>query len=63
MSDADRAAIDLMDLDSGMSGDVSAVSHTTAPGDEGLDMSHEGGEYEAYDGLIHEVAQSTGNQR
>ncbi|KAG1773750.1 hypothetical protein EV702DRAFT_1200889 [Suillus placidus] len=26
------------------------------PGDEGLDMSHAGGEYEAFEGLAHEVA-------
>ncbi|KAG2337981.1 hypothetical protein BDR05DRAFT_853324, partial [Suillus weaverae] len=40
--------------------DVDALPYTAPPGDEGLDMSHEGGEYEAFEELAHEVAGISG---
>ncbi|KAG2059468.1 hypothetical protein BDR06DRAFT_949529 [Suillus hirtellus] len=36
--------------------DVDPLPYTAPPGDEGLDISHVGGEYEAFEELTHEVA-------
>jgi hypothetical protein len=42
-----------MDLDAGFSADdVAAVSHIPPPGDEGFDLSNEGGEYQAFKSLV-----------
>ncbi|KAF8219667.1 hypothetical protein L208DRAFT_1338648 [Tricholoma matsutake] len=50
-----------MDIDAGYSGeDVSAISYTALPGEEALDISHEGGEYEVFEDLVETLAQSTG---
>jgi hypothetical protein len=59
MSYDDRDTVETMDLDGGVSGDVSAVSHTVPPGEEGMDVSHEGGEDEVHGNLIHNLAGST----
>ena len=49
-----------MDVDAGLSNDVDAVSHIPPPGEEGFDLSHEGGEYEVYEGLVDKIALATG---
>jgi hypothetical protein len=50
-----------MDLDMGcLADDVTAVSHTAPPGEEGFDISHEGGEHEVFDDLVDGLAQSNG---
>ena len=50
-----------MDLDAGHSTeDTFAVSHIAAPGKEGLDISHEGGEYEVFEDVVGILAQSNG---
>ncbi|KAG1722698.1 hypothetical protein EDB19DRAFT_1645644 [Suillus lakei] len=36
--------------------DVEALPYTAPPGEEGFDMSHAGGENEAFEGLAHQVA-------
>ena len=58
LSRVDRDAVEMMDVDGTISGDVSAVAGTMAPG-ESLDLSHEGGEHEACSDLIQSLAQST----
>jgi hypothetical protein len=58
MSAEDRDMVESMMADYGM--DVDALPYTAPPGDEGLDMSHEGGEYEAFEELAHEVAGISG---
>jgi hypothetical protein len=58
LSRADRDAVEMMDVDGAISGDVSAVADTMAPGED-LDLSHEGGEHEACGDLIQSLAQST----
>ncbi|KIK38831.1 hypothetical protein CY34DRAFT_25499 [Suillus luteus UH-Slu-Lm8-n1] len=40
--------------------DVDAVPYTAPPGDEVFDLSHVGGEHEAFEGLIHQMADLTG---
>ena len=50
-----------MDVDAGHTNDdVAAVFHIPPPGEEGLNLSHEGGEYEAFTGLVDDIAQLTG---
>ncbi|KAG1763988.1 hypothetical protein EV702DRAFT_1051527 [Suillus placidus] len=58
MSAEDREMVESMMVDYGM--DVDALPYTVPPGDEGLDMSHAGGEYEAFEELAHEVAGISG---
>lgn len=61
LSHADRNVVENMDLDAGHSiEDTAAVSHIAPPSEEGLDISHEGGEYEAFEDLIETLAQSGG---
>ncbi|KAG1775918.1 hypothetical protein EV702DRAFT_1180151 [Suillus placidus] len=40
--------------------DLDQLPYIAPPGDEGLDMSHAGGEYEVFEGLAHEVAGISG---
>lgn len=35
-------------------------TYTAPPGEEGLDLSYEGGEFEAFDGLSEQVASLSG---
>lgn len=50
-----------MDLDAGYSNDdTAAISHIPPPGEEGFDLSHEGGEYEVFESLVEDIAQATG---
>ncbi|KAG0693652.1 hypothetical protein DFH29DRAFT_1007058 [Suillus ampliporus] len=54
MSAEDCEMVETMMADYGM--DLDPLPYTAPPGDEGLDMSHAGGEYKAFEGLAHEVA-------
>lgn len=53
-----------MDLDAGFVGDddddVDAISRMVPPGEEGFDISHEGGEFEVFDDLIAGLSASMG---
>lgn len=61
LSQDDRDAVEQMDIDAGHSGeDVFAISHIAPPGEEGLDISHEGGEHKVFEDLVETLAQSTG---
>jgi len=55
----DREAVEQMDLDAGFGADdVNAVCHTAPPGEEGFDISHEGGEFEVFEDLVAGLTQS-----
>ena len=57
----DRDAVQQMDLDAGIGADdVDAISHTAPPGEEGFDISHEGGEFEVFEDLVAGLAESGG---
>jgi hypothetical protein len=61
LSQEDRDAVEHMDLDMGcLADDVTAVSHTAPPGEEGFDISHKGGEHEVFDDLVDGLTQSNG---
>jgi hypothetical protein len=50
-----------MDLDAGHSTeDTVAISYIAPPGEEGLDISHEGGEHEVFEDIVEMLAQSNG---
>lgn len=54
MSSEDREMVENMIVDYGM--DIELQPYSAPPGEEGLDMSHAGGEFEAFEGLAHEIA-------
>jgi hypothetical protein len=57
----DRDAVQQMDIDTGyIIDDDEAVSHTAPPGEEGVDISHEGGEFEVFEDLAAGIAEATG---
>ncbi|KAG1848566.1 hypothetical protein F4604DRAFT_1935345 [Suillus subluteus] len=58
MSSEDCEMVENMIVDHGM--DVKPQLYTAPPGEEGLDMSHAGGEFEAFEELAHEVAGISG---
>ncbi|KAG1854496.1 hypothetical protein F4604DRAFT_1932719 [Suillus subluteus] len=58
MSSDDREMVENMIIDHGM--DVEPQLYTAPPGEEGLDMSHAGGEFEVFEGLAHEIAGISG---
>lgn len=58
MSASDREMVETMMADHGF--DIDTLPYTVPPGDEGLDISHAGGEYEAFEGLAHEVSGLSG---
>jgi hypothetical protein len=59
--DADRQAVAQMDIAMhGTSDDVDSVANTAALGEEGVEMSHEGGEFEVFENLARDIASSTG---
>ncbi|KAG2037621.1 hypothetical protein BDR03DRAFT_1010470 [Suillus americanus] len=41
--------------------DVDMFLHTAPPGEEAFDLSHAGGEHEAFGGLAHQLADLTGH--
>ena len=50
-----------MDVDAGhMDNNIAAITHIPPPGDEGYELSHEGGEYEVFEGLVENIALATG---
>jgi hypothetical protein len=58
MSSEDRNAIEDMMMDHGI--EVEALPYTAPPGDEAMDLSHAGGEHEAFEGLAHQMADLSG---
>jgi hypothetical protein len=58
MSLEDRNATEDMMADHGM--EVETVPYKAPPGDEALDLSHAGGEHEAFEGLAHQMADLSG---
>ena len=57
----DREAVGQMDLDAGFGADdVDAVGYTAPPGEEGFDISHEGGEFEVFEDLAMGLAEASG---
>jgi len=59
--DEDRQAVAQMDVAMhGTSDDVDSVANTIALGEEGIEMSHEGGEFEVFENLARDIALSTG---
>jgi hypothetical protein len=61
LSHEDRDAIEEMDRDAGHSlDDFVAISHTATPGEEGFDISHEGGEHEVFDDVVASLTQLKG---
>ena len=61
LSHADHDAVENMNLDASHSiEDTAAVSHIAPPGEEGLDISHEGGEHEVFEDLVETLAQLGG---
>ena len=50
-----------MDIGAGCSNDdIDAIAHIPPPGEEGFDLSHEGREYEVFDGVVEDIARATG---
>lgn len=62
LNQEDRDAVQQMDLDTGFgtNDDVDAISHTVPPGEEGFDISHEGGEFEVFEDLTAGLAAANG---
>jgi hypothetical protein len=49
-----------MDIEAGVMNSDHDVFNSVAPGDEGFDISHEGGEYEVFHDLKNGISQLTG---
>lgn len=58
MSSEDRDAVETMLIDHDV--DINSVPYTAPPGEEGADLSYEGGEYEAFKGLAQQMADVSG---
>ncbi|KIK35773.1 hypothetical protein CY34DRAFT_95515 [Suillus luteus UH-Slu-Lm8-n1] len=58
MSTEDQEIVENMMADFGM--EVETFVHMAPPGEEGFDLSHAGGEHEAFEGLTHQLADLTG---
>lgn len=58
MSSEDRDAVETMLIDHDV--DINSVPYTAPPGEEGADLSYEGGEYEAFEGLAQQMADVSG---
>lgn len=58
MSAEDRSCVENMMADFGM--DVEVFAHTVPPGEEAFDLSHAGGEHEAFEDLAHQLVDLTG---
>ena len=53
--------VEWMDIDAGHTDDNTAtIAHIPPPREEGCELSHEGGEYEVFEGLVEDIAQATG---
>lgn len=53
MSSEDRQLVENMMSDYGM--DVESIPYTVPPGEEGMELSHAGGEYKAFEGLAGQI--------
>ncbi|KAG2031724.1 hypothetical protein BDR03DRAFT_875348 [Suillus americanus] len=40
--------------------DIKVIPYTAPPGEEGMDLSHAGGEYEAFEGLADQIVDLSG---
>ena len=61
LNQEDRDAVQQMDLDTNYGTDnVDAVSYTAPPGEEGFDISHEGGEFEVFEDVAAGLAELSG---
>lgn len=49
-----------MMMDNGFATDTDLTPYTVPPGEEGLDLSYEGGEHEAFDGLSEQIVSLSG---
>lgn len=58
MTSTERDMVETMMMDNGF--DTDLTPYTAPPGEEGLDLSYEGGEHEAFDGLSQHVASLSG---
>jgi hypothetical protein len=58
MSSEDRNTVEMMLIDHDVSTDY--IPYTAPPGEEGADLSHEGGEYEVFEGLAQQMADISG---
>ncbi|KAG2114526.1 hypothetical protein DEU56DRAFT_933756 [Suillus clintonianus] len=58
MSAEDRAAVETMLID--YDTDIESIPYTAPPGEEGAEFSHEGGEYEVFQGLAQQMADLSG---
>jgi hypothetical protein len=58
MSANDRDAVESMLADANV--DIDNIPYTAPPGEEGADLSYEGGEYEAFEGLAQQMADLSG---
>ena len=57
----EQNTVEQMDLDVGYSNDdIATFSHIPPSGEEGFNLSHEGGEYEVFESLVEDIAQATG---
>ena len=60
-SQEDRDTVEWMDIYAGhVNNDTAAIAHIPPPGDKGYELSHEGGEYKVFEGLVEGIAQATG---
>ena len=41
------------------SSDIAAIEHFPPPREEGFDLSHEGGKYKVFEGLIDKISQAS----
>ena len=64
MSEADREAVAQMDVDDALPSagtvEYKAAFNSIPPGDEGYDLSHEGGEHEVFEGFAEDLSRWTG---
>jgi hypothetical protein len=58
MSANDRDVVESMLADANV--DIDSIPYTVPPGEEGADLSYEGGEYEAFEGLAQQMADLSG---
>jgi hypothetical protein len=60
MTSADWDIVETMMMDNGFATDTDLTPYTVPPGEEGLDLSYEGGEHEAFDGLSEQIVSLSG---
>jgi hypothetical protein len=58
MLSEDCEAVETMLIDHDI--DTESLPYTAPPGEEGVDLSHEGGKYEAFEGLAQQMADISG---